>query len=82
MPTSPETDLAKIEQQAKEEITAFTDTDTFKVEQKPIAFGLKSVNITFTMDENKGSTDELEEKIATLNGVNSVEVTDVRRAIG
>jgi translation elongation factor EF-1beta len=36
----------------------------------------------FVMDENKGATDELEESISKLNDVNSVEVVDVRRAIG
>ena len=53
-----------------------------KSEQEPIAFGLKALKITFAMDENKGSTDTLEEDINGIEGVNSVEVVDVRRAIG
>jgi len=34
------------------------------------------------MDESKGSTDTLEESIISIEGVNSVETVDVRRAIG
>ena len=34
------------------------------------------------MDESKGSTDALEEDIKGIEGVNSVETVDVRRAIG
>ncbi|MFC1686899.1 elongation factor 1-beta family protein [Nanoarchaeota archaeon] len=48
----------------------------------PIAFGLKAINIIFAMDEAKGSPDVLEEKITAIDGVQSFEVIDVRRAIG
>jgi translation elongation factor aEF-1 beta len=49
---------------------------------QPVAFGLKSVNITFLMDEKKGGTDDLEAQITSVEGVNSVECTDVRRIVG
>ncbi|HLC19449.1 MAG TPA: elongation factor 1-beta [Candidatus Nanoarchaeia archaeon] len=82
MPTSPEIDLSQIEEKSKKFIADFAATNTFKVEQKEVAFGLKSLNISFMMDENIGTTEPLEQKIATVIGVNSVEVTDVRRTIG
>jgi elongation factor 1-beta len=82
MPASPESDLAVIEQKAKEAIVSFAGEGDCKVELKPVAFGLKSVNITFVMDEDKGSTEALEEEIAKVENVNSVEVSDVRRALG
>ena len=82
MPTSPEVDLDEIEAKAKEEIKAFCDTEQFKTEIEPVAFGLKAINLLFAMDEAKGSTDELENKIKEIEGVNSVEVVDVRRAVG
>jgi len=82
MPISPETDLNNIESQAKTKIIDFSQTKETKTEQEPIAFGLKAVKIIFVMDENKGSTDSLEENIKKIDGVNSVEVIDVRRAIG
>jgi len=82
MPESPETGLNSIETQAKEKISDFSQSKEMKTEQEPIAFGLKAVKITFVMEESKGSTEALEENIKTIAGVNSVEVIDVRRAIG
>ena len=82
MPTSPDVDLSVIEQQAKKEIVVFAGETGFKIEQKPIAFGLKALIVIFVMDEDKGSTEALEKKICALQGVSSCEVTDVRRAIG
>ena len=81
MPNSPEIDLSKIEEEAKKKVDAF-EGEVGKVEEIPVAFGLKSLNIIFVMDEQKGSTDKLEEEIEDIEGVQSVEVTDVRRAIG
>lgn len=82
MPSSPEVDLVVLEKLAKEKIVVFSDTKETKVEVTPIAFGLKAINITFVMDEAKGSTEKLEQDIAAIEDVNSVEVTDVRRALG
>ncbi len=62
-------------------ITEFGGT-VGKTELEPIAFGLKAVVFMFAMDESLGGTEELEAKIAAVQGVNSVQVTDVRRAIG
>lgn len=83
MPTSPDEDLAKIQHAAEQAIDHFVGEKgekRFAIE--PIAFGLKALKITFVMDEAKGSTEPLEQTIAKLNGVQSVDVTDVRRAVG
>jgi translation elongation factor aEF-1 beta len=82
MPESPATDLKYIEHEALKLITAFSDDRQKKVEIKPIAFGLQSINIIFLMDEKKGDTEPLEKKIAEISGVQSVECTDIRRIIG
>ena len=82
MPDSPEADLAAIEAQARKAIAAFAGRGECRAEQKPVAFGLCSVNLMFVLDEAKGGTEELEKTIAALPQVSSVEVTDVRRAIG
>jgi len=82
MPESPEIDLAKIEEESKKLVTEFAGETETKTEQEPIAFGLKALKIMFVMDEAKGSTDDLEKKISEIDGVNSVEVVDVRRTIG
>lgn len=82
MPESPEVDLHRVESDAKSEIKNFCHTQQFKTSIEPVAFGLNVLNIIFTMDESIGSTEELEKNIQTIDGVNSVEVSDVRRAVG
>ncbi len=82
MPQSTEIDLSELEAKAKQEIVDFCNSEEFKVNIQPIAFGLKALEILFVMDESIGSTEKLEQKISQLDGVESVEVTDVRRAVG
>jgi len=85
MPESPEINLEEVQVKVQAILREFTernDPADQKVEIVPIAFGLKAVDIIFTMDEAKGSPDVLEEKITSIEGVQSFEVTDVRRAIG
>ncbi len=82
MPSSPEVDLAKVEEEAKKMITDFAGETETKTEEEPIAFGLKALNVIFVLDEAKGSTDELEKNLSEIENVESVQVTDVRRAVG
>lgn len=81
MPKSVEIDLDKLAKECKPKIEEFGGF-VHKVEKKPIAFGLSSLNITFLMDESKGGPDKIEAEILKLKGVESVEVIDVRRAFG
>ena len=82
MPESPDVDLKDLEERAKQEIKKFCGETETKTIIEPVAFGLKSMKIIFVVDEKKGSPDPVAEKIATLEGVNSAEISDVRRAIG
>ena len=81
MPKSPDEDLNKIEEEIKKEVSSF-GAEVGKVETEPLAFGLNVLKIFIIMDEKKGDTEPLEDKIRSLKGVESVEVVDVRRAIG
>ncbi|MBW3021240.1 elongation factor 1-beta [Candidatus Woesearchaeota archaeon] len=81
MPESPEVDLKDLENKATEMIAKFGG-EVGKVDIQPVAFGLKSLNLIFVMDETLGGTDDLEKDIEDLEGVMSCEVTDVRRALG
>jgi len=81
MPENPEVDLSAIQTEATKMIADF-GAEVGKVEYEPVAFGLKALKLIFVSDENKGDTEKLEEKISAIPGVMSVEVTDVRRAIG
>ncbi len=82
MPESPSVDLASLQDSINKEINAFTGETETKAETEDVAFGIKALKITFVMDENKGSTEALENKIKEMNEVSSVDVVDVRRAIG
>ncbi len=81
MPVSVDVDFGSIESAASEMIVRFGG-QIARVESVPIAFGLKALLIHFVMDEKIGSTESLETEISKLEGVNSVEVIDVRRAVG
>lgn len=81
MPESPEVDLSAIEEKAKEAISN-NKGELGKAVIEPIAFGLKALNLFVTADEAEGSPDEMEDALKALEGVQSCEVVDVRRAIG
>jgi len=81
MPESPETDLKAIKERARSFIVEYGG-EVGKSEEKPVAFGLKALELIFVSNENIGSTDKLEQNVASIEGVKSAEVTDVRRAIG
>jgi elongation factor 1-beta len=82
MPESPETDLEKIKEEVARIVKEFAGEGDTKTEIEPIAFGLKALKYTFVMDEDLGSPDVASERVQQLEGVQSAEVSDVRRAIG
>ena len=82
MPESPETDLEKIKEATAHIVREFAGERDTKVEEEPIAFGLKAVNFMFVMDEDLGSPDVVADKVKELDGVASAEISDVRRAVG
>jgi len=82
MGESPDVDFAKIEEEALKIITEANDDKETKTEIQPVAFGLKALQIIFVMDEAKGGPDAIEAKLAEIEGIQSVECTDVRRALG
>lgn len=86
MPSSPDVDLEALSSTASEKITAFVDEEhkssDIKKEEQPIGFGLKAIMLTFYMDESVGDTEKLEQTLSELEGVESVSVTNVTRALG
>ncbi len=81
MPGGVDTDFSGIQEKAKHMIAEFGG-EVGREEIEPVAFGLRCLKLTFIMDEDKGSTEDLEAQIAEIDGVNSVDCIDVRRALG
>ena len=86
MPRDPDVNLDELYEEALKHIRDFVDEKhkdgEVKKEIESIAFGIKALKILFVMDEDVGGTDKLEEKVKQLDTVESVETTDVRRAVG
>lgn len=81
MPESPDINLEELEKKARETIEKFEGVVN-SVQVSPVAFGLKALDIKFSVDEAKGDTEPLENALRDLEGVNSAEVTMVSRALG
>tara|TARA_Y100000034_G_scaffold127878_1_gene181473 strand:- start:555 stop:830 length:276 start_codon:yes stop_codon:yes gene_type:complete len=81
MPENVDVSLDALETKVKEKIIAFGG-DVLKVEKEPVAFGLVALKIIFSVEEAKGSTDDLEEDLKNEENIMNVEVVDVRRAFG
>ena len=82
MPEDPDTDLDVLKGEAEKAINTYVGEGDIREAREPVAFGLVALKLTFVMDEKKGGLDPLEDILRNLDGVNSVEVEDVRRAIG
>ncbi|MBI2133556.1 elongation factor 1-beta [Candidatus Woesearchaeota archaeon] len=81
MPSSTEIDLRALEAGSSSLISDFGG-NVARAEIKPVAFGLNALIVYFVMNEKIGSTESLEDSISRMEGVSSVEVIDVRRAVG
>ncbi|MBS3072406.1 elongation factor 1-beta [Candidatus Pacearchaeota archaeon] len=77
MPDAPDADFGEIEANAKSIITD-KGGKVASIEQEPIAFGLKAVIITLSIDENF-EQDPLLNAIRKISQVSSAEVIDFRR---
>ena len=80
MPTSPDANLEEIKR-SSEKVVKKIGGSMHKIEEQPIAFGLKALIIIIAWPEEK-DPDVIETELAKIKDVNSVEITDVRRARG
>jgi elongation factor 1-beta len=79
MPGSPESDLDKIQQDAKK-ILDENNAKGQNFEIEPIAFGLKALIVGFGIDESQ-ELEPIENALREIDDVNSAEVIDMRRAL-
>lgn len=70
MPTGTDVDLKKLSAEIQK-------MKPNSVAEKPVAFGIKCLEVSFIKPDSSGGTDELEDAIRKMHGVESVEVTGV-----
>ena len=80
MPSSPEVNLEEIKQKIKE-IIEKNQGKGCTFEEEPIAFGLKAIIASFSIEEDM-EIEPLEQRLNKIENVNSVQVIDMRRAFG
>ena len=80
MPTSPEVDFEGIKGLVTKKIEEMGGKNC-NFEEEPIAFGLKALIVFFAWPE-ESELEGLENSLGRIEGINSVQVTDIRRAFG
>jgi elongation factor 1-beta len=80
MPESPETDLGSIQKEAEEKMSKL-NAKLHSVEVEEIAFGLKALILLIAWPEEKEQS-KVEDALRSIEGVQSAEVIDFRRAVG
>jgi len=72
MPEDIETDLEQIASTIRSSIPGHITVN--KIDKKPVAFGLFSLELQVIMDDKRGGLDELDNFLEALDGVGSVTV--------
>jgi len=80
MPTSPDVDLKKLQDNVEKKVKQIGGI-LHKVDVVPVAFGLKSLVFMIGWKEEL-DPDLIDTELSKIKDVNSIEITDVRRAIG
>ena len=80
LPESPDADFEKIKEEAQKIVSEKGGTNCH-FEEEPIAFGLKALITIFDWTEGN-EIEVVEEALGTIEKVNSVQMIDMRRAIG
>jgi len=75
MPESPKVDLERIKSEINSEVNKL-GTELKGIEEKPVAFGLKCLEVLLIMSD-QGGTDKIEESIKRIQGVASVKAGDI-----
>lgn len=79
MPASLETDLEDVKGKAIK-LLEEKGAKRPRFEEEPVAFGLKALKVFFEISEDQ-ELDPIEQGLAEMEGVNSSQVIDMRRAL-
>jgi elongation factor 1-beta len=80
LPTSPEVELENLKEKVKD-LVEKKGGKNCNFEEEPIAFGLKAIIAFFAWPEQL-DLEDLENSINKTEGVSSLQVIDMRRAVG
>ena len=69
MPASPDIDLTKLAETIREKIP-----ETRDIKEEPIGFGLSALKVLVIVPDKEGAPDRVEQTLASLEGIESVEV--------
>jgi len=72
MPDGPETDLEVLKNNIEKIIP--TSAKLNKIEEKPVAFGLKALEVQIILNDREGGAEEIELALNQIENVQSVEV--------
>ncbi len=75
MPEGPEADLEMIKTEIATKIPENAKLN--KIEEKPIAFGLKALEVQIILDDRQGGADQVEEMLNNIEKVQSVETIHI-----
>lgn len=77
MPKGIEVDLKKVENEIKEILSKCETSKFHSAEIRPIAFGLKSLELVILITEEKSELEDIKDKILKLPDVENVTETDI-----
>ena len=75
MPDGPEIDLEVLKKTISDTIP--TNAKLNKIEEKPVAFGLKALEVQIILDDRKGGAEEIEKFLTEIKNVQSVETIHI-----
>ncbi len=78
---TPDTDPEVVKEMIKKTVEEFGGEDA-RQEVEEVAFGLKQIRLVFLLDEQKSNLDPLEDSLKGLDGVSSLEIIQIGRALG
>ena len=79
MPENLDVDLEVLKSALKVTISEFGEFGV--AQEQPIAFGLKALVVSFVLEDKDGLMTSVEEAVAKIKGIQSFDVTDLRRAL-
>ncbi len=77
MPTGTDVDYKSIQKGIEDIVKKYGKVHSIEI--KPLAFGLKSIEAVFLLNDGQGGIEEIEAAVSKLKGVGSIETLDVNR---